>query len=78
MKRLQILGTGCTACDKLARMTHDVATELNLEFTLERVGRIEEIMTWDILSTPALVVDGEVKVYGRVPSSLELREMLTG
>lgn len=77
MKKLQILGTGCPTCEKLAIMTHDAASDLNLDFTLEKVTRIEEIMAFDILSTPALVVDGEVKVSGRLPSSEELKGMLT-
>jgi hypothetical protein len=59
-------------------MTHDAAQELNLEFTLEKVTRIEDIMTFDILSTPALVVDGEVKVSGRLPSAEEIKAILAG
>ena len=78
MKKLQILGTGCSTCERLAMMTHDAAQELNLEFTLEKVTRIEDIMTFDILSTPALVVDGEVKVSGRLPSAEEIKAMLAG
>ncbi len=76
MKKLQILGTGCATCEKLASMTHEAASALNLDFSLEKVTRIEEIMTFDILSTPALVVDGEVKVSGRLPSMDEIKGML--
>lgn len=78
MKKLQILGTGCATCEKLAKMTHDAAQDLNLDFTMEKVTRIEDIMTFNILATPALVVDGEVKVSGRLPSSEEIRGMLVG
>ena len=78
MKKLQILGTGCTTCEKLAKMTHDAANDLNLDFTLEKVTRIEDIMTFNILATPALVVDGEVKVSGRLPSVEEIKGMLAG
>ena len=78
MKQLQILGTGCATCEKLAKMTESAATDLNLVFRLEKVTAIEDIMKFDILSTPALVVDGEVKVSGRLPSSDELKAMLAG
>jgi len=78
MKKLQILGTGCSTCEKLAKMTQDAAQDLNLDFTMEKVTRIEEIMTFNILATPALVVDGEVKVSGRLPSSDEIKGMLVG
>lgn len=76
MKKLQILGTGCATCEKLAKITQDTAHEMHLDFTLEKVTRIEEIMTFDIVATPALVVDGEVKVSGRLPSQDEVRGML--
>jgi small redox-active disulfide protein 2 len=78
MKKLQILGTGCATCEKLAKMTQDAAQDLNLDFTMEKVTRIEDIMTFNILATPALVVDGEVKVSGRLPSSEEIKGMLVG
>lgn len=78
MKQLQILGTGCAACEQLAKMTEAAAAELNLEYHLEKVGAIEEILKFDILATPALVVDGEVKVSGRLPAEDELKAMLAG
>ena len=76
MKKLQILGTGCATCEKLAKMTEAAATELALDFQLEKVTAIEDIMKFDILSTPALVVDGDVKVSGRLPSEAELKAIL--
>lgn len=78
MKQLQILGTGCATCEKLAKMTESAAAELDLAFSLEKVTAIEDIMKFDILATPALVVDGEVKVSGRLPSSDEIKAMLAG
>ena len=78
MKQLQILGTGCATCEKLAKMAEAAATELALEFSLEKVTAIEDIMKFDILATPALVVDGDVKVSGRLPSDTELKAMLAG
>ena len=77
MKKLQILGTGCATCTRLASMTQEAAESLGLEFTLEKVTAIEDIMTYDIVATPGLVVDGEVKVSGRLPSDDELRTLLS-
>jgi len=78
MKKLQILGTGCATCEKLAKMTESAATELNLNFELVKVTALEDIMKFDILATPALVVDGDVKVSGRLPSHDEIKAMLAG
>ncbi len=77
MKKIQILGTGCATCARLASMTQEAAEALGLEFTLEKVTAIEEIMTYDIVATPGLVVDGEVKVSGRLPTDDELRTLLS-
>ncbi len=77
MKKIQILGTGCATCARLASMTQEAAEALGLEFTLEKVTAIGEIMTYDIVATPGLVVDGEVKVSGRLPTDDELRTLLS-
>lgn len=77
MMKIQILGTGCATCAHLAAMTEETAASLGLEFTLEKVTAIEDIMTFDIVATPGLVVDGEVKVSGRLPTDAELRTLLS-
>ena len=66
MKKLQILGTGCSKCKALAEQTEKAAKAVGLEYELEKVTDIEKIMAFGVLSTPALAVDGEVKVSGRV------------
>ncbi|KPK75286.1 MAG: redox-active disulfide protein 2 [Phycisphaerae bacterium SM23_30] len=76
MKKLQILGTGCAKCDKLAANTESAAKELNLEYQLEKVTDIGEIMKLGVIMTPALAVDGEVKVAGKAPSVEELKDLL--
>lgn len=76
MKKLQILGTGCPKCNKLADLTARAAAELNVEYELEKVTQIDRILSFDAAGTPALVVDGKVRVSGRVPSLLELKEIL--
>jgi small redox-active disulfide protein 2 len=74
--KLQILGTGCPKCKKLAEVTATAATELQLDYELEKVTDINAIMQMGVMMTPALAVDGEVKVAGKVPSSEEIKALL--
>jgi small redox-active disulfide protein 2 len=74
--KLQILGTGCPKCKKLAEVTVTAATELQLDYELEKVTDINAIMQMGVMMTPALAVDGEVKVAGKVPSSEEIKALL--
>ncbi len=76
MKTLQILGTGCPKCEKLAANAEAAAKELGLEFEFKKVKEITEIIKFGVMMTPALVVDGEVKAVGRVPSVDEIKKML--
>lgn len=76
MKRLQVLGPGCPRCSALAEAAEAAARELGIEFELEKVTDIEDIMDFGVMMTPALVVDGEVKVVGRIPTAEELRQLL--
>lgn len=76
MKRLQILGPGCPKCKMLAEHTEQAAKALGLEYTLEKVTDINDIIAFGIMTTPALVVDGEVKVAGRVPTAEAIKQLL--
>ena len=76
MKKIQILGTGCPKCKKLAESTEQAAKELGIEYELEKVTKIADIMKFGVMITPALVVDGKVKVAGKVPTIEELKEMI--
>jgi small redox-active disulfide protein 2 len=77
MKKLQILGTGCPKCNKLAEFTEKAAKELCIDYTLEKVTDINEIMKYGVMMTPALVVDGMVKVSGKIPKPDELKAMIS-
>jgi small redox-active disulfide protein 2 len=77
MKKLQILGTGCTKCANLTNATELAAKELGLEYEIEKVTELNRIMSFGVMMTPALVVDGTVKVAGKVPSVEQLKAMLT-
>ena len=76
MKKIQILGTGCPKCKKLAENAQAAAKELGVECSLEKVTEINEIMKFGVMMTPALAVDGTVKVAGKVPNVEEIKGML--
>jgi len=77
MKMLQILGTGCPKCKKLAETTEEAAKRLGMAYWMEKVTDIQAIMGFGVLMTPALAVDGVVKVSGKVPSAEEIRKILS-
>jgi len=76
MKKLQILGVGCPKCQKLAENAEAAARELGMEYELEKITDINEIAKFGVMMTPALAVDGEVKVVGKIPVIEELKELL--
>jgi len=76
VKKIQILGTGCPKCKKLAENTETAAKALGIEYTIEKVTGVNDIMKFGVMMTPALAVDGQVKVVGKVPSSDEIKKML--
>lgn len=76
MRKIQILGTGCPKCKKLAENAEAAVKELESEFEVVKVTNINEIMKFGVMMTPALAVDGEVKFVGKVPSPDEIRRML--
>jgi len=69
---IKILGSGCPKCQRLEQLTREVATELGIEAQFEHVRDVAKIMEYSVLSTPALVVDGAVKVSGRMPRKEEI------
>jgi len=76
MKKLQVLGTGCPKCKKLAENAEAAARELDIECDVEKVTDINEIMQFGVMITPALAIDGQVKVVGKVPSPDEIKKLL--
>ena len=76
MKKLQILGTGCFNCQRLFAHAAEAVRELGLEAELEKVEDLGQILAFGVMQTPALAVDGEVVVMGRVPSIPELKGLL--
>ncbi len=76
MMKIQILGTGCPKCKKLAENTEAAARTLGIEYEIEKVTDISDIMKFGVMITPALAVDGEVKVVGKIPSPEEIERFL--
>jgi small redox-active disulfide protein 2 len=74
--KIQILGPGCAKCTKLAETADTAAKELGIEYDLEKISDLNRIMSFGVMMTPGLVVDGEVKSVGTVPSLDEMKKML--
>ena len=76
MKKLQVLGTGCAKCNALAMAADEAAQALGQPYEIEKITDLQRIMSFGVMMTPALVVDGQVKVSGKVPSVDEIKTML--
>jgi small redox-active disulfide protein 2 len=74
--KLQILGTGCAKCNALTMAAEKAAQTLGIPYELEKVTDLNRIMSFGVMLTPALVVDGKVKVSGKVPSVDEVKKLL--
>jgi small redox-active disulfide protein 2 len=74
--KIQILGTGCARCKTLTANAEKAVQELGLETEVEKVTDIKDIMKFQVLMTPGLVIDGKVKAAGRILSPEEIKQML--
>ena len=74
--KIQILGTGCPKCKTLAANAEAAAKELGVAYEIEKVTDINEIMKFGVMMTPGLVIDGEVKTVGKVPTPAEIEKMM--
>ena len=76
MKIIQILGTGCPKCKKLTENAETAARELGIEYEIEKVSDIKDIINFGVMMTPALAVNGEVRVVGKAVSVEEIKELI--
>lgn len=74
---IKVLGTGCAKCKTLEKITRKAVADIGLDATIIKVEDIMDIMTYGVVSTPALVIDSKVVLYGRIPSSTEMKKILT-
>ncbi|MDF9828534.1 small redox-active disulfide protein 2 [Ereboglobus sp. PH5-10] len=76
MKKIQILGTGCAKCRQLAEVADTAAKQLGIDYELTKVTDLNDIAAFGVMFTPALVVDGNVKVAGKVPAVEDVKTLL--
>ena len=76
MLKIKILGSSCANCKKLEAVARDAATAAGLEADFEKVTDMKAIMAYDILSTPALVINDKVVASGRIPTKAEVQQWL--
>jgi small redox-active disulfide protein 2 len=74
--KIQVLGTGCPKCKKLAEQAEQAAKELGVEHELIKVTDINQIMGFGVMMTPALAIDDKVKIVGKVPSVEEIKKVI--
>lgn len=77
MMEIKVLGTGCTKCKSLEKLTKDAVTELGITANIEKEEDIVKIMAYGVMHTPALVIDGKVVLSGRLPNEKDLKSLLT-
>ena len=75
--KIKVLGTGCSKCNSLEKITKKAIDELNMDVSIEKVDDIQEIMEYAVMRTPALVIDEEVVMSGKLPKISELKELLS-
>ena len=75
--KIQILGTGCPKCKKLTANAEAAAKKAGVDYELEKVTDINEIMKFGVMMTPGLAIDGDVKSVGKVPTTAEIEKILT-
>lgn len=73
---IKILGTGCPKCKKLEELVRETIKELSVEAQIEKIDDLNQILSFGVMLTPALVIDGKVILSGRVPSSTEIKEII--
>ena len=74
--RIEILGTGCPKCRSTEKVVRQVAEEIGIDVDIQKVESVEQIMERGVMMTPAVAIDGDIKITGHVPGPAEIRELL--
>lgn len=74
---IKVLGSGCANCDRLEQLVFNVLAELNADANVDKVTDFKQIVSYGVISTPALVINGQVKTAGMVPSKAKLTQIIT-
>ena len=74
--KIQILGTGCPKCNQLYQNAQQAVAESGIEASVEKVTNLNDIMTFGVMVTPALAIDGRVKAYGKIPTVDDIKKMI--
>ncbi|NIJ45081.1 small redox-active disulfide protein 2 [Wenyingzhuangia heitensis] len=75
-KAIKILGTGCAKCQSMTKVVKEVVDENNIEATIDKIEDLMEIMEYNVMSTPALVIDDVITIKGRIPTKDEVLTLL--
>jgi len=76
MKKILVLGPGCPRCETLAKLTREAADEIGIQYEFEKVTDIKEFVKYGMILPPGLVVDGELKIQGKIPALNEIKSVL--
>lgn len=76
MTTIKVLGSGCANCKRLEQVAHQVVTDMNIEAEIIKVTDYAEIMTYNIMSTPGLVINEKLVSTGRIPTPVEITTWL--
>lgn len=74
--KIQVLGTGCKKCDQVYENARQAVAESGADATVEKVADLNDIMAFGVMVTPALAIDGQVKIAGKVPSAEDIKKMI--
>lgn len=74
---IKVLGPGCANCTKLEKEVYNALAELNIDANVEKIADMDQIISYGVLMTPGLVINGQLKVSGKVPTLKELKEIIT-
>lgn len=74
--KIEILGTGCAKCHKLEELVRDIVEKEEINADISKVQDFKKMMSYGVMTTPALVIDGEVKVAGKIPSEEQIKDWI--